>query len=286
MQILKYLGCLTAALMTCCIAAGCSKQETDPSQPEDTTSAADTANTSGSEESKDAAQPPELEEMVEAKPGEAYLAIVDSKWWIQYWGTISDAEKPTMLSYQAGVAEIKGNGMYTVSVTADTNGFRYETTEDVNDASCIPSGIDFAAVIIKDGETVCPDAAINIRQIRVNGEPIALKAKGYTNNEDGAIRSNIYNKWVDRPGEDARSEEGYLYKDNNTDTPAVADIDDYSPQIIEPENFGSWTTVEVTFEITGMGEEPTTESDDTTATEDATAAEDTAAETTTTATEG
>ena len=68
---------------------------------------------------------------VEAAAGDAYLAIADEAWEVQYLGN-KDVNGSDQLSYDAGVAHISGNGEYTVSVTADTNGFRYDETGDIN----------------------------------------------------------------------------------------------------------------------------------------------------------
>ena len=67
---------------------------------------------------------PYIDDAVEAKSGEVYLAVADSQWKAQYLGT-NDGIGTSTLSYDAGVVEITGNGDYTVSVNADTEGFRY-----------------------------------------------------------------------------------------------------------------------------------------------------------------
>ena len=66
---------------------------------------------------------PYIDDAVTAESGEVYLAVADSQWKAQYLGNSDGAG--TTLSYDAGVVEINGNGDYTVSVNADTEGFRY-----------------------------------------------------------------------------------------------------------------------------------------------------------------
>ncbi len=182
----------------------------------------------------------QLEEAVTAQSGEAYLAIVDNEWWIQYWGDSSD-----MLAYEAGVAKINGNGSYTVSVTADTNGFRYDTTGDINE-QYTPEGLSYLSVVIMDGEEYCPDAVITIDSITVDGTKIDMTAKNYTCVESDDVYSDIYNEWVSTPPDDARSEEGLLSE--------LSDTSDYSSVNVDPDDFASWTTVEVTFTISGLDE--------------------------------
>ncbi len=267
MKMKKYLACLMAAMMMCGAFTACGgDKETDSTEDSAPDSAAANDNSDAATEAETeaataqevvevtqaATEAVDVEDAVDAQSGQAYLAIVDSQWWIQYWGSSTD--NGYMLSYNAGVADITGDGSYTVSVTADTNGFRLDTTQDAND-QYIPSGLAFAAVIIKDGETACPDAIITIDSILIDGEEVEMTAKGYTNTEEGAIRSNIYNEWVSSPTNDARCADGFLYKDCDTSSPNLDNVDDYSAQIVDPASFNSgWTTVEVNFTISGMGE--------------------------------
>lgn len=275
MKMKKYLACLTAALMmgtaftACGSSGGTSTADNTSSEivkeaPETSPVAANGDINAGSEEDADAsanvaadsssAAPQEVvqnqdiafEPAMTAQPGQAYLAIVDGQWWIQYWGS---AEKDGyMLSYNAGIADIHGDGSYTVSVTADTNGFRYDTTGDPAD-QYIPEGLSFMSVMIPEGESMYPGAVITIDSIKVDGNEIEMSAKNYTSSDDGSeTRSNIYNTWVSSPSDDARCIDGALYDE---DGDALDICDDYSAQIIDPSAFSQWTTVEVSFTITG-----------------------------------
>jgi len=124
---------------------------------------------------------PEFDNAVEAASGDAFLALNCDDFWVQYWG-----EKADPLSYNAGIETIDGNGQYTVSLTADTDGFRYAMTQST-DGQASPGGVGLAAVMIKDGAKVCPDAVITIDSITVNGEAIELTKKNYTNTESGNV---------------------------------------------------------------------------------------------------
>lgn len=198
----------------------------------------------------------EFEPSISAQTGQAFLAIREEQGWIQYMGVNDDMEH-TMLSYNAGIADIKGNGSYTVSVTTDTNGFRYDTTGKPDDDSVTPQGIQFMAVMIKDGNTLFPDAVIKIDSILVDGAEIPMTAKNYTNSDDTVeLRSNIYNTWVNELPSDARSEEGLISElDSNAD---------YAPVIINPSDFRTWKNVEVHFTVSGIEEDVLLSSEETT----------------------
>lgn len=240
----KLLACLLAAVLLS--AGGCATPEPAPE-----------AETQAVTEEETEPETFVFEEIVEAQPGQAYLAIVDSQWWVQYWG---GTERGTMLAYDAGVCDITGEGSYTVSVNADTLGFRYDTTDDPY-GEYTPSGLGFAAVIIRDGQTLCPDYVITIDSIVIDGREIEMTAKNYTSFEDGHIRSNIFNPYADAPSGDARCPDGMLFNDYDNTDPILPDAADYSPQIVDAANFLSWTKVEVHFTISLLPEKTANEGD-------------------------
>ena len=134
---------------------------------------------------------PYIDDAVEAQSGEVYLAVADSQWKAQYLGT-NDGIGTSTLSYDAGVVEITGNGDYTVSVNADTEGFRYAVSGNSENKEFVPKGMEFMAVMIKEGETKFPDAVITVNEIRVDGTPVELTAKAYTSSDDGInTRANL-----------------------------------------------------------------------------------------------
>ncbi|MCR4639893.1 hypothetical protein [Ruminococcus sp.] len=194
----------------------------------------------------------DAKDAVDAVSGDAYLAIADEGFNVQYLGD-KDENKNNQLSYDAGIAHIKGNGDYTVSVTADTNGFRYDTTGDINGEFTV-KGLGFAAVIIDDAEKTMPDAVITVKGIKVDGKDVALTKKCYTNTESGSVRANIFNEWVsdDSLPSDAKCAEGALF--NNGDTNSPSDINDggFSAQIVSRDDFAQWKNVEVSFTVSGM----------------------------------
>lgn len=273
MKAKHYLAYLLAATLLCGL-TGCSGAADSDSETAAETSAAETAENTeaiSKEEGQEITQAETIafEEAMDAEPGQAYLAIVDKQWWIQYWGSSTDDGH--MLAYDAGITDITGNGQYTVSVTADTNGFRYDTTTDPN-GKCTPGGLSFLAVMIKDGETLYPGAVITVDSILVDGKEITMSAKNYTSSDDGIeTRTNLYNGYIDAPAEDARSTEGALY---DADGNALDICADYSPQVVSPDDFSTWTTVEVNFTISGIGEDGTAAGEETSALEEETAPEE------------
>lgn len=190
----------------------------------------------------------EFEDSVAARSGDAYLAIVDGKWQTQYWGKNDDPET-AMLSYDAGVVPITGNGDYTVSVTADTKGFRYITTGDP-EGECTPEGLSFMSVMISDGEKLFPESVITVNSVKVDGKEIDMKAKAYTSSDDGKeTRANLYNEYVSVPPKKARTADGALYDANEKALPVCGD---YSAQVVDTADFDKWTTVEVNFTVSGI----------------------------------
>lgn len=251
------------ALLLC---TACGSTATDSTAAETTAAPVTTAETTADSAAETAetvaAEPVEFEEAVEAGSGDAILAITDSQWYVQYWGSKDD-----LLTYDAGVAHIDGDGDYTVSVNAGTKGARFDITGDPDsDYKC--GGIDFAAVKVIDGTKLFPDMSIEIKEIRVDGKPIEMTAKNYTSSDDGEeMRSNIYNHFVSNFPEDAHNAEGAV----------TGDFGEYSSMIINPDDFASWTTVEVDFTVTGTGDGTAAEGE---APAESSAADEAAAETT------
>ena len=151
------------------------------------------------------------EEAAPAGPA-AYLMYADGAWAYQYWG---DAEAPEGVTPVN--AEITGPGEYTVGL---------EFAEEAQ-------GLAFAAIGIGDGELKLPGYTIELKAIRVNGEPIEFQ-KGYTSSDDGIVtRMNLYNEWVSEVPSDARSCDGSL--------------ENAAPVIVDKEAFAAVKKVEADF---------------------------------------
>ena len=141
----------------------------------------------------------------------AYLMYADGSWANSYW--MDGGEYPVT----ATTAEITGPGTYTVGLE-----FNGEA-----------QGLAFTALGIVNGENTFNGYFIDITEIKVNGEAIAI-GKGYTSSDNGIeTRENIYNEWVGELPADARRADG--------------DLEGASPVIVDREAFAAVKTVEVTF---------------------------------------
>lgn len=178
----------------------------------------------------------EFEEQITAESGDAFLNVSDLNWYVQYFGTKDD-----LLTYDAGIAHIDGDGDYTVSVNVGTKGAQFDITGEINgDYTC--DGIDFAAVKVLDGATLFPDMCIEIKEIRVDGKAIEMTAQNYTSSDDGKeMRANIYNHFISNIPDDAHTPEGDISGEFGT----------YSSMIVDPDDFANWTSIEVDFTVTG-----------------------------------
>lgn len=178
------------------------------------------------------AENPYMDSSVEAASGQAYLNVMDYSWEAEYWGYSGES-----LSFNAGVADITGNGQYTVSVTADTDGYRFATTGDAADASMLPYMIDYLSVCIVDGPELYPGMTINIDSVVIDGKEYPITGKCYTADAFYETESLIYCEWEEVP-EDARCSDG--------------DISSASTMIIDASAIEEWTTIEVKFTVSGI----------------------------------
>lgn len=273
MNVKKIIAFITAVSAMCCIIASCGdKKKNDKKNTSDTSKTTETTTEAPAvQENSDAvisdnsidliAKPkeeseneadeknsepaPEFDNAVTANDGDAFLALNTNDFGVQYWGAATDA-----LSYGAGIAAIDGNGSYSVSLTADTDGARYAVNKDVS-APFTPDGVGMAAVIIKNGAEVCPDAVITINSIIADGVEIPLVKKNYTSKETGNIRANIFNEYVtdDILPKDAKSMYGALF---DGDSPTEVNDGGYSAQIINKSDLNNWTNITVNFTVSGL----------------------------------
>ena len=141
----------------------------------------------------------------------AYIMYANADWSSCFW--MDGNEYPV----KATTAEITGPGQYTVGL---------EFNEEAQ-------GLAFTALGVKTGEKTFNGYFIDITEIKVNGEPIAL-GKGYTSSDDGVeMRENIYNEWVSELPADARRADG--------------DLEGAAPIIVDKEAFAAVKSVEITF---------------------------------------
>lgn len=146
----------------------------------------------------------------------AYLMYANADWSVQYWGADDGS------GVVATNAEITGPGTYTVGL----------------DFSALAggefAGIAFTAVGITTGEKTFPGYYIDVTDIKINGESVAL-GKGYTSSDDQiTTRENLFNEWVSELPADAHRADG--------------DLEGAAAVIVDKDAFASVKTIEVTFD--------------------------------------
>ncbi|MBR6668271.1 MAG: hypothetical protein IKL25_07915 [Clostridia bacterium] len=147
----------------------------------------------------------------------AYIMYADANWAQQYW--LDGNDYPVTEKN----ATITGAGDYTVGLDF--------TTTDAGKAS----GVAFAALGIKHGETLFPGMMIKINEVRINGTAVEF-GKGYTSSDDGIeTRMNLMNEWVTELPADARSWEGSL--------------EGASPIVISKDLLAEVQTIEIDFSL-------------------------------------
>ena len=227
MNLKKISAVLAASLMICTAITSCGGKKKK------------SGNTSGYV-NKTASDTPVVQDgsAVAVQSGQAYLEIRDAKGNNQYLGTVNEN-----LSYNAVVADITGNGSYTVSVTADSDGFRTNAGGNPDNYNVKPEGLMYAALKIKNGAADCPTAVLTIDSIEVDGKALPLAAKNYTFTENKTdIKSNIFNEWATMIPDGAVSAEG----------PVADGAAGYSSVLVSEDDFASWTKVTVKFTVSGL----------------------------------
>lgn len=177
---------------------------------------------------------PDAANAVAAEDGQAYLYVMDYYWDAEYWGYDDDS-----LAYKAGVATINGNGQYTVSVTADTDGYRFERTGDVKDASKLPDGLDYLSVCINDYHNAFVNAVIKVDSVKIDGKSVPITGTNFTISDSGyETEAVIYCDWYGDIPTDARVADG--------------DASKATAAIIDGADIETWTSIEVTFTVSGL----------------------------------
>ena len=193
----------------------------------------------------------EFENAYTAQEGQAYLAVANSDWWVQYWG--KNEGDGYALSYDAGIADIQGDGYYVVSVNADTKGFRYAMTNDANQDYPI-KGLAMLSIVIPNGEKLYPNAVITVSSVKVDGVELEFDAKNVTLADNDDTVASLYSPEFTTPPAESRTEDGPLYDE---DGDAMDILKSYSGKIFEQEGFDAafaeWKKIEVGFSISGTG---------------------------------
>ena len=119
--------------------------------------------------------------------------------------------------------EITGGGTYTVGLDFTGTGAGYA------------NGTAFSALAISNGELLYPGYIISITDLQINGGSYSLTGKPYTTSDDAkCTRVNLYNEWVNKIPEEARTADG--------------DISDVSAVIVDQQELGEIKTLTITFD--------------------------------------
>ncbi len=154
-------------------------------------------------------------------------AIAWIMWDSQDWNivySVGDTYDPDSKTFgiKATDVEVTGEGTYTVALDF--------TKTDAGKSV----GTAFSAIGIANGEELFPGYVIDIKQVLINGQEYKLNGRNYTSSDDGlCTRSNLYNEWVPKVPDDARTRGG-----------GTAGC---SPTVLEKE-CGDVQTIEITFE--------------------------------------
>lgn len=155
---------------------------------------------------------PYKNDIVIVENGQAYLGVCDNNK-SAYTGNYGST-----IGYNATVADITGDGTYTVKVTADTDGYRNLFGDKK------PNGLSQLFVEVS-GLEGSENASMIIKSVKIDGKEIAITGSNNSSSEIDYIDALIYSCYADVFGE---------------------------TNMIDATSVGEWTDIEVTFEVKGM----------------------------------
>lgn len=147
---------------------------------------------------------------------DAYITVMDRSGAASYMGYQG------ALAYNAKMAEVTGAGTYTISLTADTEGYR-EYVRDLINEEKLPDGFEMLG-INAEGDIFTEDTKISIKSIKVDGKEISITGEPDVISSEGSLSVFIY-----------FGDETFSDYDNNN--------------CVDLSSIGEWTDVEITFEI-------------------------------------
>lgn len=147
---------------------------------------------------------------------DAYITVMDRSGAASYMGYQG------ALAYNAKMAEVTGAGTYTISLTADTEGYR-EYVRDLINEEKLPDGFEMLG-INAEGDIFTEDTKISIKSIKVDGKEISITGEPDVISADGSLSVFLY-----------LGGETFSGYDNNN--------------CVDLSSIGEWTDVEITFEI-------------------------------------
>lgn len=159
------------------------------------------------------ANDPYANDIVVPEDGQAYILIMDKA-----LKSFASGTEYSTLGYNATLADITGNGTYTVKATADTNGYRHLFGDKK------PDGVMLLGVEVM-GLDNADNAVMDIKSVKIDGKEYEISNAQPTKYEYDTFSAIIY---MDE-----------MYSDDEN-------------SIINASSVGEWTDIEVTFEVKGM----------------------------------
>ncbi|MCM1132181.1 MAG: hypothetical protein NC340_01785 [Ruminococcus flavefaciens] len=156
---------------------------------------------------------PYKDDIVIAGDRQAYLGVCDNG-----VSGYNGGYEGSTIGYNATVADITGNGTYTVKVTADTDGYRNLFGDKK------PNGISQLFVEFSGMENQS-ESSMEIKSIKIDGKEIAVTENVDSYYDGEYLSAGIYSSWAE------------VFDETN-----MVDLSD----------IGEWTEIEVTFEVKGM----------------------------------
>lgn len=173
----------------------------------------DDYSTAGGFADYDTENDPYYNDMVVAQDKQAYMCIIDTSMNASYGGYEGDA-----LAYNATLADITGNGTYTIKVTADTDGFRNRLSDKK------PYGVYLLGVEVMGLDESADNAVMEVKSVKIDGKEYEVTGTGESFNGYGTLSVIAYNGMTE----------------------------DTSSNVVDLSAIGEWTDIEVTFEVSGM----------------------------------
>ena len=162
----------------------------------------------------------------------AFIGFGNGDWTYGFWNKPNDGI--TNYNDFAKTAEITGNGEYTVSIDlskAAAKNADGETSEF--------EGVGAMALVANMKND---NLAMSIKSIKINGAAVELQGVGFTKNEDGIRRVNIYNEW-------GAYDEGKVESDKII---VDGDASKASSTLVDKALLEKWSSMEITFEVSGL----------------------------------
>lgn len=153
---------------------------------------------------------PYADDIVEAKDGQAYVMVMDSNFTSFYMG----GDQGENLSYGAKVADIKGDGTYTISLTADTDGYK-NAAGNTN----LPDGL-YILGFGGSGIDGINNASVTVKSVKIDGKEYLVSENSDCSGFDDTFDFLLYS--------------------------------DGTESVIDGSSVGEWTDIEITFDVKGL----------------------------------